>query len=169
MATKTRNWILRRAIKVFFKAMLAGYAGDNSGVKKEKSPDGYTTLTWPPTGDHKGFVVVDRYCVTPHSDKSTGTTTIFFEGQPVWWMTYGGEYKKSTIPFLKEALKETYRQSKFLGGRGPSRFQKDNLVYVNRRGFDGTRFALFEGREEIVEIPSLNSVGFHKYFGMLLI
>jgi len=164
-----RGSIIHRAERVFFKALLAGYAGDGSGVKKEKPPDGYRTMTWPPTGDHGGFKVVDRFCVTPTSNRSAGTTTIFFEDQPIWWMSYGGYYDDSAIPFLKTALADAYGRQEFRGGRGPIRFQNGNFVYVNRQGFDGTSFACFEGREEIFEASSERLLGFHKYFGMLLI
>jgi hypothetical protein len=145
-------------MRVFFKAILAGYAGDGSGVKKEKSPDGYKTLIY----EEGKFRVADRYCVTPHSDKSAGTTTIFFEGQPIWWMSYGGEYHKSEIPLLKEALSKAYHEQTFCGGRGPETFGD---LYFNR--FRGN-FESFSGTE-VINSPRGNVLGYHHYLGMSLI
>lgn len=57
----------------FFKAMLQGYA---AGAQKTRVPDmpGYKEIRFQ-EGD---FLLVDRYCVTPNSEKSAGTTTIWF-------------------------------------------------------------------------------------------
>ena len=164
MRERDRVSIRRRAMKIFFKAMLAGYAGDGSGVKKEKTPDGYRTLTWPPEGDSDGFVVVDRYCVTPQSAMSAGTTTIFFRGEPIWWMSYGGEYSPLAITTLKMALAEAYKDGDFCGGRGHAHrfpcFEYRNDHYGN--------FVSFNGRETVRD-PRGNELGYHRYFGMSLI
>jgi hypothetical protein len=180
MNKRDRAWILKEAKKAFFEALLAGYAGDGSGVKKEKTPDGYNTLVW-----EKGpFRVVDRYCVTKTSNKSAGTTTIFFECQPIWWMSYGGWYEEKAIPTLRKALAEAYRLRRFIGGRGVTHthgFASKNdgrmYKYTNhpdkkRRFFHGQ----FEGVEYIWQHvkgrgyfrqPKL--VGCHRYFGTALI
>ena len=115
--------ILEGAQKAFFEAMLDGYAGgDNRKSAKVKGEDGYTTITY--TSKDGECKVVDRYCTTPLSDKSCGTTTIFYENGsvwvPVWWMSYGGRYPKRVIPFLKESLKWAYEMRDFCGGRGIS-------------------------------------------------
>lgn len=180
MRAKERMSILRMAKEIFFKAMLAGYAGDGGGVKKEKTPDGYKTLTY----EEGKFCVVDCYCVTPHSNRSAGTTTIFYEGQAIWWMSYGGWYEERAIPTLKKALVKAYRHGRFIGGRGVHwtkgfSFENDGLSYLydnrpdkKRRFFHGQ----FEGEEYIWQhikghgyFRQPKIVGYHKYFGMSLI
>lgn len=182
MKSKERASILHRAKEVFFKAMLAGYAGDGSGVNKEKTPDGYRTLTY----KEGEFMVVDRYCVTPHSKRSAGTTTIFYEDRAIWWMSYGGWYNDEVIPFLKESLAVAYRRRSFNGGRGPNnrhdKGRRKKVYYVNHvnrvsqhtvkclwsSGFEG-----FCGREEIADysrsVTEPTVLGVHRYFGMSLI
>jgi len=129
--------------EVFFEAMMDGYAGGKLRRSvKTLSPDGYKTIEFH-MGDYK---VIDRYCVTPHSDFSAGTTTIFHLGVPVWWMTYGGRYSAAVIPFLKKALYQAYRKNEFNGGRGPGCFSEKELVYANFVAERST-FGAFSGEE----------------------
>jgi len=157
-----RETVLKGAKMAFFAALLAGYAGNSKGLKKKKTPDGYKTITFV-SGD---FKVVDRYCTTPHSNSSAGTTTIFFQNKPVWWMSYSGYYEDEAILFLKQALARTYRRRIFLGGRGLG-FSTDNMIYVNHVGTD--KFERFDGWESIIEIGTWRKLGYHKYSGISLI
>lgn len=170
LTVEQREEILNGAREMFFAAMLAGYASEKINLAKISAKilgkDGYKTITFL-SGNYK---VVDRYCVTPLSDFSAGTTTIFhrfrFKGRwiPVWWMSYSGHYPKEVIPFLKVALKQSYEKGEFAGGRGPKTLQfvkgKSDL-YENHWVGD---FHSFDGCESI----NCNA-GFHKYFGMALI
>lgn len=172
---KNKSRILKLAEEIFFKAMLAGYASDAGNIEKEETLDGYKTLTF----EEGEWKVVDRYCVTPFSDSSVGTTTIFYQGKAVWWMAYGGSYPKSVIPFLKESLRQTYQQSVFIGGRGPDRFvdsdENPRFIYLNEtKGLvtlNDQSFESFQGKETVIEISSSSSrcIGWHKYWGMSLI
>lgn len=154
--------ILREASEAFFMAMMAGYAGDGTGSIKTASPDGCEKTIEFTTGD---FKVIDRYCVTPHSTYSAGTTTIFFKNIPVWWMAYGGFYSEQVIPFLKEALGQTYKAGLFSGGRGPKFHRSEKLIYQN---FEVGGFERFKGREEIRKRMTSQLLGYHEYFGMAL-
>ncbi|MDD4761455.1 MAG: DUF5680 domain-containing protein [Candidatus Pacebacteria bacterium] len=159
-----REKILEGAKEVFFKAMLAGYAGEGrEKTTKAKSSDGYTTIEYS-DGD---FRVVDRYCTTPDSDFSAGTTVIFFENKPVWWMAYAGSYPAEVIGFLKEILRENYENGIFNGGRGLGVKRGENFIYINE--VKDCDFSLFNGMEIIIYSKTEKKLGFHRYFGSALI
>lgn len=179
MTNIEKSQILERAKEVFFKAMLDGYAGDKKMSTNTISPDGYKTIEFI-DGE---FRVVDRYCITPLSDYSAGTTTIFFKGSdeswvPVWWMSYGGVYPKGAIQFLKMALQKAYVTEQFCGGRGLENFQSKisvdgfQVTLEYRNVFEGN-FVDFEGVEEILQIPlpgyEPEKIGYHEYSGMSLL
>lgn len=146
----------------FFKAMVGGWAVGGKKIKIADMP-GYKAIPFR-DGD---FYLLDRYCVTPNSPKSAGTTTIWFQDVPVWLMNYGGFYEESVIKFLKRALRKTYETHQFVGGRGPLVHVKDLLVYVNQPRLND--FAKFEGREEVFNAESGASLGFHEYWGFSLL
>ncbi|MEK7200530.1 MAG: hypothetical protein AAB672_00135 [Patescibacteria group bacterium] len=164
--------ILKEAQEVFFEAMLDGYCGERKHSTKTSTPDGRKVITFV-KGD---FTVIDEYRVTPHSDKSAGTTSILFKGDLVWWMSYGGHYLKYTIPLLKAIMKANYERGVFNGGRGPENVRcKDvNLMNVVYDATEYTNvgtgdFSLFKGREEIFDLTFSRSLGFHIYFGMSML
>lgn len=165
-----RRVILLAAQGVFFRAMFEGYVGvdGQKSIKSEKDACKYIQYT------EGNFRVMDQYCVTPQSDFSAGTTTIFFQESPVWWMSYGGQYPPEVIPFLKRALAKAYSRWEFYGGRGPERYIEESLTYENhsRQGVEldsiGSSFDGFQGHEEI-GITGGATLGFHHYFGMALI
>lgn len=148
----------------FFKAMLQGWAGEGIITKPCDWP-GYKVLRF----EEDKFILIDSYCVAgkSHSPKSTGTTTIWYDGTPVWWMSYGGFYEKSAIPLLKEALLSAYGAGVFMGGRGFSAFRHGSMMYINHA--ETNDFSSFRGREEIIEIASCSYLGEHEYWGMSLI
>jgi hypothetical protein len=154
--------ILKEAQIVFFEALLEGYAGKTKSIKKITSPNGYKTLTFS-KGD---FTVLDMYCVTPYSDCSCGTTTIFYKDKPVWWMSYGGEYPKKVILFLKKVLRQSYEVGEFNGCRGRKNVCFGSYLYMNH--FVGD-FSFFQGEEKIFEEKKGEHLGHHRYFGMSLI
>lgn len=161
-----KDEILAGAKEVFFAANLDGYVGNGERSIVTKTPDGYTTIEFE-EGDYR---VVDRYCTTPQSDKSAGTTTIFHKDIPIWWMCYGGSYPPEVIPFLKAALKEAYQRKQFQGGRGPTTFSgEEGLIYFNTKETTAN-FQRFEGEERIHRRGSSSwCLGTHKYWGMSLI
>jgi len=168
MTTKDKIRILWDARWAFFKAMRAGYASNAQSSIKTKTSDGYRIITFT-DGD---FRVEDRYCVTPHSNSSAGTTTIFYKGDPVWWMSYGGFYPEDVIEFLKVALLYQYNRGIFFGGRGPTFITSgDGLAYENRPVLEDAEdhFWKFKGREEIYNQITGKLLGFHEYWGMSLI
>ena len=152
------------AEKVFFEAMLDGWVGgENKKSIITESPDGYTTFEF----TSGCFRVADRYCTTRHSTYSAGTTTIFYQNNPVWWMSYGGFYPEHLIPFLWKALKQQYDKRVFRGGRGPASLVFEDYLYLNSRV--SGNFTKFKGREEIIDMRNGSLSGYHEYWGMSLI
>ncbi|OHB10718.1 MAG: hypothetical protein A3G05_00945 [Candidatus Zambryskibacteria bacterium RIFCSPLOWO2_12_FULL_45_14] len=156
---------------MFFTAMQAGYAVE--GVSKAQVTDmpGHKEIRYEEKPD---FLFVDRWCVNPDSEKSAGTTTIWYQSKPVWFMSYGGVYPQAYIPFLKLALRRQYcEDGHFNGGRGPATLvdQASGLIYMNRPKLN--EFSQFRGREELFGIPRGGCVaelaGYHEYWGMSLI
>lgn len=150
--------------KFFFKAMINGYVSSDDKIKITEMPE-YKAI---PFKEGK-FYLLDNYLTTPYSDKSAGTTTIWYNNKPVWIMHYGGYYKEPVIPLLKKALKKTYKTSQFFGARGPSTLidSENSLVYINSPKMND--FERFEGREEIFDIQKNISLGYHEYWGMSLL
>lgn len=158
-----RAKILKETKSFFFRAMREGYAKE--GQVKVTPPDfpGCKVITF----EEGDFKLEDRYFVTGYSNKSYGTTTIWYKGQIVWMMQYLGEYKEDAIPFLKEVLIAAYTIDQFVGGRGPMDYRRGTLSYVNT-GAGG--FERFEGKEEIWDMAQHGkSLGWHEYHGMALI
>ncbi len=160
--------------------MRAGYASGAPKTTISQLP-GYKSIAW----REDPWMVVDAWAAGERG--SAGSTTIFYredEGKlwlPVWAMHYAGIYKEEVIPFLKRALLATYARNEFVGGRGPVRYIESGeprYEYYNRtRGTylsldDSSGFAGFEGNEQILG-PGLGpggvSLGFHVYFGMMLV
>lgn len=153
----------------FFAAMQSGYAME--GVPKAKVPDmpGYKETRY----RDDAWLLVDRWCVNPDSDKSVGTTTIWYQNDPVWVMHYGGYYPQAYIPFLKMVLFRQYSWTCFNGGRGPAEFydKQSGMIYTNRP--ERNKFTRFNGQEEILGISArgdiVTLVGWHEYWGMSLL
>lgn len=146
----------------FFKAMVKGWAKGVEEISVANMP-GYKAIPFQ-EGD---FYLIDKYCVTPYSQKSAGTTTIWFKQNPVWVMNYGGFYDEDAIDCLKLALRQAYERQQFVGGRGPRIYVAKTLFYVNQPRFNS--FTRFEGREEIFDRACGESLGFHEYWGMSLL
>jgi hypothetical protein len=165
----TREDILEEAERHFFAAMLTGWAAD---VKGKPVPDmpGYKRI---PPYKRDGFCIVDQYCVGEKC--SAGTTTIWYkeswyEGSPIWFMSYGGYYNKEHVPFLKKMLLVAYMNDKFIGGRGPESFTAPlgHLLYRNYLNVNELNtFEKFSGREVLYN--DFVEVGHHEYWGMALI
>jgi len=147
---------------VFFEAMASGWAKD---VKKIRIPEFPGSKAIPfVLGD---FSVLDCYLVSPYSDKSVGTTTIWYENQPIWIMHYGGWYVDVAIPFLKTCLHRAYiDERRFYGGRGPAFVRGELFTYVNR--IERNHFDSFAGEERIFDLNE-QCFGYHWYRGMSLL
>ena len=167
MAEIKREEILYRAEKVFFEAMVRGWAADVKGIPVLDMP-GYKRI---PPYERDGFCVVDQYCVGEMG--SAGTTTISIDRVPIWFMSYCGFYPKEVVPFLKRALMAAYEKDEFFGGRGKGGYdQRLGQVVLTYYNYVDNRSAFqnFLGREFIESTRGgLHPVGFHNYCGVILI
>lgn len=143
------------AQKCFFEAMLQGWVGDGRAVAIREMP-GYMEHVFS-KGD---YLVVDQYGSI--GEKSTGTTTILVDDEPIWFMSYMGYCQKEVLPFLKRVLKRTYEKGEFIGGRGPFSAMFGGLVYTNKI-LEGSSFDHFEGQESICDQKGLR--GCYNYCG----
>src|SRR3989338_10239065 len=110
---------ITKIIEFFFEAMKSGWA---MPVPKSPIPSLPGSKSIPfRIGEYS---LLDYYFVAPGSDSSYGTTVIWVAERPFWVMHYGGWYKKEVIPFFNAALRETYSQNHFVGGRGPREFRQ---------------------------------------------
>ncbi|MEK7505228.1 MAG: hypothetical protein AAB589_03025 [Patescibacteria group bacterium] len=150
-------------IKVFRKALLAGYASQESGGSNRMVINELPGSKITKYEDKElGLVVVDHWYTTSHSDFSFGTATVSDEKGVIWMLQYRGWYTQPAIPFLKEALAHCDGVSRF-SGRGPIYFTKGKLQYFNLITFDdGDR--QFSGREEVRSEG--HSWGWHEYNAM---
>lgn len=153
---------LKEVEQFFFKAMIEGWTAGGKKIVIPHMPN-YKALPFR-DGD---FYLLDRYCVTTHGPKSAGTTTIWFQDAPIWLMNYGGYYEERAIKFLKAAIRKAYGAHQFFGGRGPLLFSEGSLVYVNQPRLNN--FSKFEGREEVFDLETGGSLGWHEYWGLALI
>ena len=153
----SRRRKLAGAKRAFFKAMVVAYVSD--GVRDYDDP----TVEKPyrrTFGSVTAFLVrVDQDYVVMWEESNDyyyadGKVIIFFQGKPVWMMTYGGSYPERVISFLKSALRLTYVLKIFVGGRGPCSLTDGDLTYENVVTEVGSvgGFGHFFGRERIVEM-----------------
>ena len=155
---------LKEVEAFFFTAMLKGWVSQGEKGSFSDMP-GYEIGV-----DYmdNGFRLLDIYCTTSLSVRSAGTTTIWYQDVPVWFMSYGGEYAKESIPFLKQALFATYSKREFVGGRGSDRIlsSNDTMIYMNQPV--SYHFSQFRGHEKIVRITDGVTLGWHDYQGLSL-
>ena len=147
--------------EVFFRAMLAGWANNVDVIQFADLPGscGHQYI------DGK-FKVLDQFIVNPRSNKSSGTTIIWYDQIPVWVMHYGGWYQKRAIPFLKKCLCSAYESKTFRGGRGLGCVEGKKLTYFNLIE-EASTFRCFKGKEGI--FADAKCIGNHWYRGMTLI
>lgn len=160
--------ILKEAQRHFFRAMLAGWAG---GVEAKPVPNepGFKQTDYK-DGD---FRVLDKYVKGRDSNLlssnlSTGTTTVWYFEEPVWVMTYGGQYREDEIPFLKDVLVHAYRKGEFHGCRGDSCASSGGRALIYSNSYRGD-FKKFEGSESITARYDRVVLGYHWYHGMSLL
>lgn len=159
--------LLDEAQEFFFRGMIGGWA---AGGKKIAIPElpGYKGILF----EEEHFRLLDRWCVTPFSNKSDGGTTIWWREFldspwiPVWVMHYAGWYEEEAIPLVQAALTETYAKGEFRGCRGPGHLRRGDLLYTNT--FSG-RFDKFAGWEGVIRYSTNASLGVHEYSGMSLL
>ncbi|MFA6043181.1 MAG: DUF5680 domain-containing protein [Patescibacteria group bacterium] len=149
--------------KFFFEAKLHGWAADVPSSSVPGKP-GYKRITF----KRGRFLLVDEWCTTGHSRMSAGTSTIFCDKEPVWFMSYTGFYEKVAIPFLKLALLRSYQAREFNGGRGPNDFEQKGMVYSNEVDLDD--FENFQGCESVTRKGrGQKLLGEHHYYGVSLL
>jgi hypothetical protein len=155
-------------LPVFFRAMVKGYTDEDSERGTIFELPGYKTHEHI-EGD---FRVLDCYSDTPQSNSSSGFTTVWNQGTPVWVMQYDGTYEEEAIPFLKWVLMQTYKKSKFVGGRGAPVTKKENgSIFTYSNYVEAPNWRAFRGREEIQCHRGNHSkiLGSHRYSGRLLL
>ena len=137
--------------------MLQGWVGGGQAFAVPEMP-GYKRTVF-----HKGdYQVVDQYGSI--DEKSTGTTSILFEGKTIWFMSYMGYYRKEDIPILKALLKKTYEKGEFIGGRGPvSAIAGPECILYTNLLVERSSFKRFRGEETLCD--SLGIRGCHGYWG----
>lgn len=165
---------VERLKQFFFDAALATYA---SGKKAERVRGRewereffFSSQRAVQRDDMDDLVYIDRYAV--NGEWSGGQTVILAGGKPVWLMQYQGWCRndnKAVLDFLKLALKSAYERKKFVGGRGPERFESTNLEYFNsvNLGLPEDAFVNFSGNERIL-LGDGTVVFWHRYQGHLL-
>ena len=161
-----RAVLVEQTEEFFFEAMRHGWAsGEAKFVTKNFS--GWKEKTWVFTHPNfVGFVLVDSFRTFADSRVSEGRKSIYYNnGQPIWYMNYGGWYDKEVMAFLKEALMIAYKANQFVGGRGPDDIYVSNfqgLLYNNRVQL--RTFVNFSGIEFVTDSFGA-SRGEHFYFG----
>lgn len=119
--------------------------------------------------EHEDWLYVDLYFAT--NCTSFGTTTIWYRGQPIWGMQYHGYWNmgdERIIPFLKLALRVSYENGVFYGGRGPNALKDESGNLTYRNWPEPKSFVRFEGYEEIYD-ERIKELFHHDYSGMALI
>ena len=148
----------------FFRAMIEGWASSAEKVRIDGMP-GYKGVEF----KEGGLRLLDFWCTTLHSNKSAGTTTIWFHGVPLWFMSYGGYYEEEAIPVVKEALRRAYKTRRFVGGRGLNLDDLGGYSYQNNPRRNRRGFLSFAGREQVISTGTGRLLGFHEYWGMSLL
>ena len=125
---------VEQAQKVFFMAMNQGYAAGVKASRLDIMHGSRFAEFDHEEGGHQ-WKVMDLWFVTADSPFSSGITIMSRDTKPVWQMRYGGWYEEFAIPVLKQVLFETYKCSRFIGGRGYRLHRavglEVQLVYVN--------------------------------------
>lgn len=155
------NQILEVAKQHFFLAMLRGWIEGNIKEMPGKKLGHREALYQ--EGD---FRIVDHHC--SDSPVSSGTTTIYHHGLPIWLMTYMGKYLQEDIPPLKHILRAVYERGEFIGGRGPRVCPLHPCfgTYENQVR-EGSCFSNFTGKEHISDSHGIR--GHHEYWGRAII
>jgi hypothetical protein len=120
--------------QVFFsRAMSNGWV--TKGKTKPGPFPGWKAFTYEDPKIHphgeKPYKLIDTWYADPKTDKSVGTTAIYFGQTLLWQMHYGGWYRPSAIPTLMVALRNAYESNHFVGGRGPEKFVLGQITYEN--------------------------------------
>jgi len=154
---------LREAKNAFFKASLQGWAGGAKKISISELP-GYKVIIW----EEDDWRFVDMYFKISNSLDSYGTTTGWFRGVPIFFMSYGGWYDEEVVPFLKQVLKISYEKGEFFGGRGPACYidYEAGLVYENHQ--NRISAGSFDGWEEVRDLRSGKRRGYHEYWGRFI-
>ena len=147
--------------RFFVEASLNTYAADAPKTAIEALPKSKAFYY-----ERGSFLYIDLYFSS--GKKRCGQAIIWYKGEPVGGMSYQGFWEgkdESIIPFLKRALRSSYQNGEFVGGRGPESYNEGALEYRNRLWRE--KFEDFNGDEEIWQGAKLV---FHRHYeGMALI
>lgn len=159
----TRNEILEEAEQIFLRFMAQGWP---SGAEPLLLEDKTGFLF-----KQGAFTFLDQWEVNESSGHSADTITIYYQGQLIWFMSYGGYYPKEASTLVKQALLEVYQRYQFVGGRGPTHYASGHLEYFNQVDPMFQGFKCFSGRDRVIDRsqPSNPEIGWHKYMGIALI
>ena len=162
----TRGEILEEAEQVYLRFMAQGWASGAEPLELDGRP-GFMFK-------QGAFTFFDQWEVNQDSGRSAGTTSIYYRGQLIWIMFYGGYYSSEASKLVKQALLKAYQDCRFIGGRGPTCFvheELSHLEYFNQIDLSFKGFICFSGRERVIDRsqPSNPEIGFHKYMGITLI
>jgi len=172
----------------FFEAALATYAGSAPKTSIEGLPKSKVYRY-----ERDNYMYIDTYFT--NGEQSGGQTIIYIKPEgsptfvPAWIMQYHGWCKDDdpkVLAFLKEALRATYEEGVFHGGRGSVMFpfcgqvrtitNDDYLIYRNDAGrILPCAFHRFSGEERIYRSHDKHAtngwkeVFWHRYQGMTLL
>ncbi|OGI28673.1 MAG: hypothetical protein A2288_00835 [Candidatus Moranbacteria bacterium RIFOXYA12_FULL_44_15] len=157
------NPFVEKLRQFFFEAMERGWA---AGSEKIAIPQlsGYKAIEYADGHLH----LVDCWCKNQESNASSGFTTIYWKGHPVWTMQYSGRYMpmQKVTDFLKSTILKSYKEKRFYGGRGQWSLSSAGLIYINT--VESNDFEKFSGRETIHDTETGQLYGHHCYSGMAL-
>lgn len=145
------------AQQCFFEAMLKGWANGCKPTPSARIP-GFKEI--PYENEMHGIRILDSFGRI--DDLSTGTISIWYERNCIWFMSYSGNYRPEDIPLLKRILMQTYSEGKFIGGRGPASCPAGVGIYTNELK-SGSTFKDFQGTERIFDERGIR--GYHNYWG----
>lgn len=125
MSKFDRQAFLKEAEAAVLRGLAKGYA---SGAKATPVP---SKPGWKCYEYSEGlWYLRDAYYVHPVTGKSVGETRMHYcEHHLIWFMSYGGFYKKEAISCLKGALMANYQRGIFNAGRGKDGYQESGYRY----------------------------------------
>ncbi len=152
---------------IFLAAMRVGYAADSRNIQSiPRLPDAHLVEFI-----ENDFRAVDVWFAMPGSKQSSGLTTVYCHGVPVWRMSYEGWHDPTVVTFLRSVLRKAYDANIFIGGRGLTKSSSDDTMLCYQNDCVG-RFVDFSGWE-IIKSQSGKArpelMGKYSYRGGLLV
>ena len=150
----------------FFEGMLA----PGSWVVGAPTPAEGLFGTYRHVYPREDLLLIDSFVAPDPSQQSAGTTTIWLDRVPIWWMTYNGWHNPTVIDLVKGILRETYHSQKFLAGRGETTTSDSKVKgphYHNT--IERAGFIKFAAEERVVSYSGIQSLGYYKVSGNSLV